>query len=336
MEGIENSWLKNKKEDGSLSPMKPGTLGQKIAEGTFVNVHDVNNIQENLPKKVVKIGITEEFKPPFAKWLKLSFSREKTEKFLKGLLGQDFNIVPDEEMIKNGIAEYMLMKEYFGNEPEKRMELIAALNDPDDSFYKELLSILQDEKAIAKLIEIIQKNKEINFLPKEHTVIGHPPELTKKQADELEEKKEKLPLTFYIFQEKIEGKALLELDERELSQRPELVEKLLMFSVLTKKMYHDTGKIIDTRPKEFLEHPFEWFRETENIIIDEGAKRGDEKVYFIDTRLLWSKDQKFIGKKDFNFLEHFCIRSIDKVIREYYNLCEKDDGYSSDVLNKLR
>jgi hypothetical protein len=325
MEKMENSWRKNnlhKDDEQSLLPMKPGTLGGRIAEGTFSNVHDVNNIQENIPKKVVKIGIVEDFKPPLAKWLKISFSREKAEKFLKGLLGQDFDIVPDEEMIKNGVAEYMLMKEYFGDEEGKRAELIAELNNPDDPFRKELLSIIRDETAIAKLAEIIQKNKEINFLPKEQTVIGHPPELTKQQADKLQEKKEKLPVTFYIFQEKIEGKTLLDLDEEELSRRPELVEKLLMFSVLTKKMYYDTGKLIDTRPKEFLEHPFEWFRETENIIIDMGDKRGDEKVYFIDTRLLWDKDQKFIGKKGFNFLENFCVRSVDKAIKKYYNLCQ--------------
>jgi hypothetical protein len=331
MEKMENPWGKEnprKDEEQSLSPLKPGVLGDKIGEGVFANVYDVNNAGENSPKKVVKIGITEGYKPPLAEWLKLSFSRKKTDKFLKKLLGQDFSILPDEEFIRNGVAEYMLMKEYFGTDDgEQRDGLIRALGDPADPFYQELDSSLKDKEALAKLADIVRRNKDLNFLPKEQTVIGHPPELTGQKAEEFQKRKEKLPLTFYIFQEKIEGAGVVPLAglaDRELAERPELAEKLLLFSVLTKKMYHDRGKLIDTRPKELLKHPLEWFSETENILIDKGKGRGSEKVFFIDTRLLWSKNQKFIGEKSLNLLEHFGVRSVDRAIRKYYGLSQNN------------
>jgi hypothetical protein len=325
MESLWKNESVKKGEKESLSPMKPGTLGKEIGEGAFSHVHDVNNSNEGAPKQVVKIGITKYYKPPIAAWLKLSFDREKANHFLKKLLGSDFNIMPDEEAVKNGVAEYMLMKEYFGSDDlKKRKELIEEINNPDSEFYQELKSIFKEED-VSKLVDIIEKNMDADFLPGEQTIVGHPPELTKEKAQEIHEEGKKLPQTFYIFQEKIEGENIIplaKLSDEELAKRPELAEKLLMFSILTKKMYHDQGKLIDTRPREGLKHPFEWFTDTENILIDTGRELGNEKIYFIDTRLLWSKDQKFIGEKSLNLLEHFGLRSVNRAAKKYYNFCK--------------
>jgi hypothetical protein len=307
-----------------LSPIKKGVLGKKISEGAFADIHEVNKSEENFPEKIIKIGKTEEFIPPLLKdSLRIKFSRKKISDLLVRLLGPKFQIQPDQDFIKNGVAEYLLMKEYFGhNENElkntsqnNRAKLILSLENSSDSFYKELDRIIGDSDSINKVVQILKKHQDDNFLPEEQTIIGHPLNLTKEQAAKIILKGKELPVTYYIYQEKIAGPnvvPLSELDENELSKYTELIEELLVFAILTKKMYFDTGKLIDTRPDEVARHPLEWFRKTANILVD----KDKQKVFFIDTRLLWDKDS-CIGSKGLNLIDHLGVRSIDNAIKKY-------------------
>jgi hypothetical protein len=225
------------------------------------------------------------------------------------------------------------MSEYFrhdDNDPgisrKNRDELISALEDPQSSLHQEMRSALGDQQSVEILAGIAKKRRRENFLPKEiGTVIGHPSELTQGKAAGLKEEGKKLPSTSYIVQEEIKGKnlvPLLELDENELIKRPDVLEKLLMFAVLTKKMYLDTGKLIDLRPEELLKNPFEHFQKTANVLVNLDEKDGESGVYFVDTRWLWDKKSR-VGEGGVDLIKHLGVASIDRAMRKYLSLLEK-------------
>lgn len=323
----------NKGKD--LTPLKPDILGKKIAKGSHSSVYEINKPTKNFG--ILKIGETVGYAPPLLKMLKISFSREKSSRFLEKILGSEFKISPDIDFIKNGVAEYLLMKEYFGSRSqeglgsegeERRKELISALQDRSHSFYAEMEKVLGEENLIKEVAAVVQKHEQDVFLPKEQTVIGHPPELKQDQAEDLLASGQKLPATYYIFQESVKGKnivPLLDLSEKELSERPELLEKLLMFAVLTKKMYSDTGKLIDTRPEEIAKAPFEWFQSTANILVDKG-KESDGGVFFVDTRWFYERDSR-LGRGGINLIEHLGARSVDRAIRKYAVLLQASKNH---------
>ena len=124
-----------------------------------------------------------------------------------------------------------------------------------------------------------------------------------------------MPVTYFIYQEKIVGAnvvPLWELKDEELLKRPQLIEKLLTFAVLTKKMYSDTGKLIDTRPEELAKHPFEWFQETANILLD----KDKQELSFVDTRWFWDGNSR-MGRGGVDLIKHLGVKSIDNAIRKY-------------------
>ena len=166
---------------------------------------------------------------------------------------------------------------------KNREELSAALENQEDPFYQEMLGSLGNPHLIKTLADIARKHQKDNFLPREiGTIIGHPQDLGQEQASRILAEGKKLPSTYYIAQEEIKGKFLkpfLELKEEELINHPEVLEKLLMFAVLTKKMYSDTGKLIDLRPEEILKNPFEYFQKTANLLADLGEKGGEENYF---------------------------------------------------------
>ncbi len=114
-------------------------------------------------------------------------------------------------------------------------------------------------------------------------------------------------------------KPLSEITKDELANNRVLTERLLTFAILTKKMYYDTGKLIDTRPEEVGRHPLEWFRQTSNILAD--TETGETR--FVDTRWLWDANT-VIGKKGVNLIERLGIKSIDRAIREYISLLNEE------------
>lgn len=320
---------KPKKPDSAtdFSPFREGVMGKKISEGSHANIHDINKPREDFPDRILKIGKTEYYTPPLLRdKLRIKFSRKKISDLLVKLLGPKFQIYPDQDFIKNGVAEYLLMKEYFGSDEKdiqntsqnNREELASSLQDRNSSFYKEMDRILGDDTLIAEVARVFESHRKDNFLPEEETVIGHPPELNRGQAEELQTKGEKLPVTYFIFQGKIIGPNIIplwELNEEELLKHPQLIEKLLTFSVLTKKMYSDTAKLIDTRPEELVKHPLEWFQKTANILLD----KDKQELSFVDTRWLWDGNSR-IRKVGVDLIKYFGVKSVDNAIKKYASM----------------
>lgn len=322
-----------KEKDVSLAPLKDSQIEEEVGSGSFSRVYNVSKSDGTSSGMVVKIGETKEFTVPLLKVLKLKLPREKVSVLLKVVLGKEFEIMPMKEMTKNGVAEYLLMKEYFGGNDQNRVEeemnsaskkqrndLLDIFQDKESELYQSILAILGDEESMGHVMHIVDQYQNENFLPKEQTVVGHPPSLTRADAQKLEAKGKELPTTFYIFQDRIQGDNVVhlsELSDQDLSDHPDIVKRLLLFAILTKKMYEDTGKLIDTRPAGIL--GLEWFQETENIFVDKDT----QKVYFIDTRLLWDKDTRIIGKKGLNIIERFGIGSIDQAIKKYAKLSQE-------------
>jgi hypothetical protein len=302
-----------------LIPFKEGFIGDKIAEGSHTDVHEAS---ENGRDYVVKIGQAFEYAPPFLKALRIKFPRQTINNLLAKVLGPKFKIMPTQEFITNGMAEYMLIKEYFGNEAENaatREDLVKSLSDREDPFYKDLCNNLTPEQ-IKMLAEILKLHENENFLPGEDLVIGHPPETTMEQFKKNKEQEKNSPLTYYIIQDRVKGdsvKPLYEVAEDELINSPELVERLAIFALLAKKMYMDTGKLVDSRPEEVAKHPLEWFQQTSNILVD--VKTGT--VRFVDTRWLWDADSA-VGKKGVNLIEMLGIKSLNRSLKKYAEILE--------------
>lgn len=317
----------NKKED--LMPLREGALGEQIASGSHTTVYELKNTENESSNLLVKIGETKYYSPPLLKALKISFSREIISKYISKFLGSQFKISPDEDFIKNGVLEYLLMKKYFGydknkegiavEEQEARKDLMKILEDDSHPFHKEIAKIVGREDLMKDVLDAVSKNQQENFLPKEQVVIGHPQDLDQGQIDKYRDKGKKLPITYYIFQERIRNAVpLYEISNQDLSSNPELLERLLTFSVLSKKMYADTGKLIDTRPEEVIKNPLEWFQKTANILVD----KDNQKLFFVDTRWLWDKNSK-LGNKWFNLIEWFGARSVNRAIKKYALLLEQ-------------
>lgn len=314
----------------SLSPFKKD-LGEPFAEGSHSEVFRYGETASGIPV-VVKQGKTM-YSFPFSKYLNnfLALNRERVSRYFEKILGPGFKINPDFDNVKNGVAEYALMSSYFrygeNNESQqKREELIDSLEDKNHPFYQEIKKIFGDDGSVFELANIIERNREENFMPREiGTVIGHPPDLDPKKAADLQAKGEKLPSTYYIVQEEVKGNnlvPLLELNEKDLVDKPEILEKLLMFTLLTKMMYSGKdGKLIDTRAEEILKHPFEWFQETANILVDIGADKRQGRVHFVDNRWLYDRKSR-ISEGGINLIKHLCVRSIDRAIRKYYDLLQ--------------
>lgn len=321
-----------------MSPFKKN-LAKPFAEGSHSQVFRYGEISDGHPV-VIKEGKTT-YAPPFLKCLEkfMALNRARISRFLERILGPEFKIQPDFDFVKNGVAEFFLISEYFRYEKDdphgsqkNRDELIAALENQGSPLYQEMQRALDDQKSIEILAAIAKRHRRDNFLPKEiGTVIGYPSELTQEKAAELKAEGKKLPSTCYIVQEEIKGKnlvPLLELDENELMKHPDVLEKLLMFAVLTKKMYSDTGKLIDLRPEEVLKNPFEHFRKTANILVNLDEKDGESGVYFVDTRWLWDKKIR-VGKGGIDFIKYLGIASINRAIRKYLGLLEQTREHST-------
>ncbi|MFH0930280.1 MAG: hypothetical protein V1814_03450 [Candidatus Moraniibacteriota bacterium] len=329
---------KQKKSDNAtdLSPFREGVIGRKSSEGSFADIHEINKPREDFPDRIIKIGKTEDYTPPLLKdKLRIKFSRKKISDILVKLLGPKFQIHPDQDFIENGVAEYLLMKEYFGSDEKEakntsqnnREELLFSLQDHSSSFYKEMTRVLGNDTLVAEVVQTLKNHQKDNFFPKEQTIIGHPPNLTRERAEELQTQGEKLPVTYYIYQEKIVGAnvvPLCELNEEELLKHPQLIEKLLTFAVLTKKMYSDTRKLIDTRPEELAKHPFEWFQKTANILLD----KDKQELSFVDTRWLWDGNSR-IGKGGVDLIKHLGVKSVDNVIKKYAAMLNSLKGSQS-------
>ncbi|MDP3770665.1 MAG: hypothetical protein Q8R40_07115 [bacterium] len=298
-----------------ITPLRHGAVGKKITQGSHATIHRIKTPSHTFTQFIVKIGKTDEYSPPFLHWLHINLSRKKVSGFLEKFLGPEFKINPDAQFIINGFTQYRLIKTYFGCEGTKniRIKILADLYDHASSFYQELLDILPDAAVYKKIIRIFSAYTNENFLPREHVIIGHPPHLSQEDTKAYGIQGKKLPLTYYLFQEYIQGIPLYQMNHQELTRHPKLAEKLLVFAILAKRMYHDTGMLIDTRPEEIAKHPCEWFGKTANIIVNTNT----EAIFFVDTRWLWSNQNRLIGKNGLNLIEHLGLRSVDRAIATY-------------------
>jgi hypothetical protein len=320
--------------EDNLAPLKY-PFGEEIRGGSFAKIHGLYDLEGKDTKWLAKEA-DDKYSPPFFNRFKINFSREKFSNFLEKILGPGFKIKADKEFIKNGLLEYVLIKKYFGSNADAKSDqnktetdseaigeikenagaqIIRELQDENSVFFKELLNAAGGKEGIEKISEVMEKNKDYNFLPKEHLVVGHPSSLSRQEAEDMQARGEKLPMTYYIIQEWIKGEEvapLFEMDDEELEKHPAMVEKLLTFLVLAKKMYIDTGKLIDTRPEEVGKHPLEWFNKTGNILVD---KKTDQ-VHFVDTRWLWDKKSR-LGEGGLNIIKLLFVGSIDKSIEKY-------------------
>lgn len=317
--------MRNSESGDDLTPFAKGSLGEKISEGSHADVFELRKNEKSEANFVVKIGKTNEYKPPILKALNLSISRKRASQLLQKLFGPEYNINPNMNFIKNGVAEYALMKRYFScrfegeeNKGDKnpRDELITDLRNENSPFYEEMRGIFGKDANIENVIGILEDHRDENFLPKEQIVVGHPPELTPEEATKLKNEGKELPYTYYLIQEMIKGEKVIPLTQvkdQELKNHPELVKKLLTFAMLTKKMYGDTGKLIDMRPDEVAKHPFEWFQKTSNILVDLKS----DTVNFVDTRWLYDRNTRIIGQSGINLVDKLGRRSIDRAIKKY-------------------
>lgn len=314
-------------KQNSASPFNKESIGKKIAEGTFSNVYEINSSDGSPSRNVVKVGkAMEKFVPPLLKKiLRIEFPREKISFALVKLLGKQFQVYPDNDFIVRGLLEHLLMKEYFGYEEsgpknysqENREWVAKSLEDRSSQFFKEIACVV-GASSMNEVAKIFRKYENYNFLPKEQTEVGHPPGIDQAEIKKLRSIGKRVPVVHYIIQEKISGpgvSVLSKTKEEDLVEHPEIVEKLITFLILIKKMYLDNGKLIDTRPEEMARHPFEWFQETDNILVDKET----EDVSFVDTRLLWDK-KSCIGEKGVNLIKHLGIRSIDRALKKYIGM----------------
>lgn len=311
----------------SYSHIWQDLLGKKIGEGFYAKVHEVRHKPEkdgikkmHGKKLVVKIGMTEHLPIGF-----ISLPRKFVGNTIEWVFGSTVRVFPTKEsIIKAYEEEYLLIKKYFTPLPENseeknpRKEIISDLQNEKTKFYKGLLKTLKNKEAIELVKTVFREHVNDNFLKDEHLVIGHPPHLTQEEMDKLHKRGKGAPITYYIFQEKVEGNivTLGEITRQELIKRKELVEKLLTFALLLKKMYEDTEKMIDTRPEHMLETPLEWFQKTGNLLIDKNTNQ----VYFIDTRWLWDSNVRFLGKNGLHLVERLGNRSICEAIKKYVEI----------------
>jgi hypothetical protein len=210
------------------------------------------------------------------------------------------------------------MDENIDSGKDPRRELSSDLKNPQSKIFKEMQELLGEDQLIQRLGDIFEQHKNDNFLKDESIAIGRPRNLSQEKVDTLIKAGKHAPSTYYIFQEKVTGDvvSLSDMKDNDLKERPMLIEKLITFALLQKKMYEDTGKLIDTRPDELFKSHLEWFQKTKNILIDKNTNN----LFFIDTRWLWDSETRFIGKKWVNLIDHLGRKSVDRAIKKYINL----------------
>lgn len=309
----------------SYSHLWQDLLGKKIGEGFYTKVHEVAhkptpNLKMRGKKLVVKIGMTKALPLGF-----ISLPRKYVGNFLEWTFGSTVRIFPTKESIIEAYEEeYLLIKKYFTPLPldskkqNPRQELLNDLKNQKSKFYKELFSLLKSDETLSLTAKTFERHQRDNFLKDEHLVIGHPHHLEQEEMDKLIKSGKEIPITYYIFQEKVEGDICLlgEITKKELFNRKELTEKLLTFALLLKKMYEDTGKLIDTRPEHLWKSPFEWFQKTGNLLIEKNTN----ELYFIDTRWLWDSNIRFLGKKGLHLVDRLGNKSVCQAIKTYLQI----------------
>jgi|WetSurMetagenome_2_1015567.scaffolds.fasta_scaffold09719_2 hypothetical protein len=309
------------------SPIKEGVIKEKVNEGkgSHSQVFDLN-IRIGEKEHVVKVGEWRNYRPPIIKALKISLSRRTVDKAVTWVLGtKSVGVYPTPESTKRAYKEeYKLIKKYLSpadkdnSEKDPRQELSDDFKNPQSELFKKMQSLLGDEESAHKLGEIFERHKNDDFLKDEQLVIGLPRDLSKEKIDRLRNKGKHVPSTYYIFQEKVTGDVacLSELNDEDLKSRSLVTEKLITLALLQRKMYKDTGKLMDTRPDELIKSRLEWFQKTDNILVDKNTN----KVFFIDTRWLWDSKTRFIGKNWLNLIDHLGRKSVDRAIKKYVGL----------------
>ena len=315
-------WLDLIEKDKNFSPLmlKNDKPLKKIGRGIFSNVYEWPD-----GKWVVKIGQVERVHIPIVRNFSISLLRKTAAPVVEKILGKTYALIQNKEKIRNDFLDYKIFRDYLGFDDENRAEqekirkkLMEDLSDKHSIFYRKLSKSLS-EREISELKEIFKEQFSENFLKREFLAMGYPPGLTEEKLKELKRKNEKIPVTYYIFQEKVTGnniRHLFEIKDKDIKKHPLLAKRLITLVLLIKNMEINGCYLPDTRPEEPVKHPLSWFRKTSNILID----LDKEKVFFIDTRLLWNKKIKSpIGGKMVRFLES---RSLNRSLKRYLGFIE--------------
>jgi hypothetical protein len=313
---------------GKYSPYECLIAGKLSEEkGSHANVFELKEPFEG-KEYVLKVGKLRNYKPPLLKGLPFSVNRNALDKIVTSVFGtKSVEIYPSpEHTVRAYLEEYLPIKNYltpvskeeFSKDP--RQEMLKDFKNPNSLFYREMLKLLGDKQLIEKLDAIFGENKNYNFLKNECVDTAPPLDLSIKEIEAYEKKGKPLPLTDYIFQEKVKDNpaGLVDLDIDILRMRPLVLKRLITFALLQRKMYMDLGKLIDTRPREIIRNYFDWFGKTDNLLVTEK-----DDVVFIDTRWLWDKKTRIIGEHWLNLIDHVGRKSVDRAIKTYMELLDK-------------
>lgn len=304
------------KSERDMSPLRPDALARWLTEGSHADIYQLNFQGKAY---VVKVGKTGTYRPPFLKAFRITLSRQRVTEFFEKFLGPTFRIMPDEASIRAGLSEYRTLEAYFSDAPEfvaRRRAFLVSLADRDDAFTQTLEAVV-GEGSIECICESLAAHITDNFLPLEQVVIGHAVRRSQNPAGSDAEPHSSM-LTYYIIQDAVVGDSIIPLcriDAADLRRNQRLIDSLITFVVLAKKMFWDTKLLIDTRPDEVIKHPFEWFSQTSNILVD--CESGD--IRFVDTRWLWD-DDTILGSEGFNLVRLLGVRSLNRALRRYVRM----------------
>jgi hypothetical protein len=312
----------------NYSPIKEEAVAEEVGEdnGSHAKVFDLK-IRIDGKEYVMKEAEYKNYRPPLTKFLRINLSRRTVDRFATWLFGtKNVEVYPTPESAKRAYKEeYKLIKKYLSPvdndrklEDDPRQELSGDFKNPQSKFLYEMQELLGNKESTHKLGEIFERHRNDNLLKDEQLVIGLPRDLSREKVDALRKQGKRIPSTYYIFQEKVTGDvvSLSRIRDKDLAERPLVLEKLITLALLQRKMFKDTGKMMDLRPDEFLKYPQEWFQKTDNILID----RNTDNVFCIDTRWLWDNEARIMGGKWFNLIDNLCRKSIDRAIKKYFLL----------------
>lgn len=300
---------------GTYIPVDPSIVNGENTEGATSNVYFASDNPEHC--FVVKVGRSKIIPP--GGLLPFGVSTKTADRMSRVIFGNKGKFANTPDFVREGVKEYELIREYFGNPSDEqkaqlsRSKILSSLKDSNSSFYKTVAQITGSRPdKMRKIADVFESYKGENFLVREGTVMSVPTDRSQRELDKMR-KKGKVLVSSIIIQEEVTGDVvpLSDVKREDLKQRPELLERLLVFALIQKAMYEFTDKMIDTRPREGLKHAFEWFQKTANILVDKNTDR----IFFIDTRLLWDRTPQ---------IDLLYGRCVNKAIKEYTQLLAID------------
>ena len=215
--------------------------------------------------------------------LTLPLYAQLTENVLKQF---SFTFLPTKRQIRKQYKQYLRILRYLGCFAEGDYEhpelaaITSSQRELRDSLPDALPALerscgLQSSPVLREIVE--SPLRYHNFLPKEYLLMG-----------ESISPQNKGKVTFYIFQEFVEGTPLHDV---RLPHLPELRQReMILLLLLTLLMSEQIKLVPDTRPRYPFVQAYDWLTKTDNIFVADGG------VKFIDTRWFWETDANFVRR----------------------------------------